>query len=56
MEFEFSGQGGRREKLSHEELYVLKEWTVWFMKRYPVVGYLKEEYEEEAKRLKELGD
>ena len=26
------------------------------MKRYPVVGYLKEEYEEEAKRLKEASD
>ena len=56
MEFEFSGQSGWREKLSHEELCVVEEWTVWFMKRYPVVGYLKEEYEEEAKRLKEASD
>ena len=51
MLFELSGERGWREKLDHEELCVVEEWTSWFMKRYPVVGYLKEEYEEEEKRL-----
>eukprot|EP00806_Schmidingerella_arcuata_P009222 Macronucleus_9529.p1 GENE.Macronucleus_9529~~Macronucleus_9529.p1 ORF type:complete len:102 (+),score=31.45 Macronucleus_9529:1-306(+) len=51
MEFELSGQSGWRDKLSHEELCVVEEWTNWFLKRYPLVGYLKEEYEEEKRLL-----
>ena len=31
MEFEHSGQPGWREKLSHEELCVVEEWTSWFL-------------------------
>ena len=54
MEFELSGQREWREKLNHEELCVVEEWTSWFTKRYPVVGYLKEEYDFEAERLKKL--
>ena len=53
MEFEHSGQGGWREKLSIEELCVVEEWTSWFLKRYPLVGYLKEEYDEEERLLKQ---
>ena len=54
MLFELSGEGGWREKLTHEELCVVEEWTSWFLKRYPLVGYLKEDYEEEERLLKEL--
>ena len=46
MLFELSGERGWREKLNHEELCVVAEWTNWFGKRYPLVGYLKEEYDE----------
>ena len=49
MLFELSGQRDWREKLNQEELCVVEEWTVWFTKRYPLVGYLKEEFEEEEK-------
>ena len=54
MEFELSGQRDWREKLNHEELCVVEEWTSWFTKRYPFVGYLKEEYDIETERLKQL--
>ena len=53
MQFELSGEREWRDKLSHEELCVVEEWTNWFLKRYPLVGYLKEEYEEEERLLKQ---
>ena len=59
MEFELSGQREWREKLNVEELCVVEEWTVWFLKRYPLVGYLKEEYagyktEEQSKSVEHV--
>lgn len=56
MQFELSGELGWREKLSIEELCVVEEWTNWFLKRYTLIGYLKEEYEEEARLLKQAKD
>ena len=54
MQFELSGERGWREKLTHEELCVVAEWTSWFGKRYPIVGYLKEEYEDAEEFSKQV--
>ena len=56
MLFELSGEREWRQKLNHEELCVVEEWNSWFLKRYPVVGYLKEEYDEEERLMKEAKD
>ena len=44
MLFELSGKRGWREILNHEELCTVYEWQKWYNERYPIVGYLVEEY------------
>ena len=45
MEFDLVGKLGWRLMLNHEELVVVAEWINYFKQRYPLIGYLKEEYE-----------
>ena len=40
--------------LDKEELVVLADWVDFYAKRYPIVGYIKEEIEEAEEKNKDL--